>query len=77
MSAEAGTRLTSPLVVESEFYTPRQLAQKLNCSLKAVQKWTAQRRIPCVKIGYHWRYPVVEINKRLLSGQLLSPEEKA
>lgn len=61
---------------EPEYMTARQLAGKINCSIKAVQKWTAQRRIPCVKIGYHWRYPVVDINKRLLSGQLVSPVEK-
>ncbi|HUI91136.1 MAG TPA: helix-turn-helix domain-containing protein [Chitinivibrionales bacterium] len=65
------------ILPESEYLNARQLARKLNVSLKSIEKWTAQRRIPCVKIGYHWRYPVIEINKRLLSGQLVSPLEKA
>ena len=60
---------------EPEFYTSRQLAEKLNCSLNAIEKWTAERRLPCLKIGYHWRYPAVEINKRILSGQLLFPKK--
>ena len=59
-----------------EYLKAKDLATKLDVSVKAVQKWTAQHRIPCVKIGYHWRYPVVEIEKRLLSGQLLSPAAK-
>jgi excisionase family DNA binding protein len=53
-----------------------QVARKLSVSLGAVQKWTMQRRIPATKCGYHWRYPSLEINKRLLSGQLLSPMAK-
>jgi hypothetical protein len=62
---------------EPEFYTGKQLAVKLNISIKAVQTWTAQRRIPgAVKIGYHWRYSATEISKKLLSGQLLFPAPK-
>ena len=61
---------------EPEYIDARTLAQKLSVSIKAVQKWTAARRIPCVKCGYHWRYSSLEINKRLLSGQLLSPVGK-
>jgi len=61
---------------EPEYYTPQQLAEKLNCSLKAIQKWTAQKRLPSVKVGYHWRYPAQEITKRLLGGTLLLPKAK-
>lgn len=61
---------------EPEYLNARQLAGKLNVSLKSIFKWTAQRRIPAVKMGYHWRYPSTEISKRLLSGQLLSPMSK-
>ena len=71
--SETTATLSGP---EPEYLTPRQLAGKVNVSLKAVVKWTAARRIPCVKVGYHWRYPSVEINKRLLSGHLLSPATK-
>ena len=58
---------------EKEYLKAKDLAKMFDVSIKAIQKWTAQRRIPCVKIGYHWRYPLIEINKRILSGQLLSP----
>jgi excisionase family DNA binding protein len=61
---------------EPEYLTAGQVARKLSVSLGAVQKWTMQRRIPATKCGYHWRYPSLEINKRLLSGQLLSPMAK-
>jgi excisionase family DNA binding protein len=58
---------------EPEYLTAAQVAQKLSCSIKAIQKWTAQHRIPgAVKVGYHWRYSAAEISKRLLSGQLLN-----
>ncbi len=56
---------------EPEYLTARQLAVKVNVSLKAVTKWTAARRLPCVRMGRLWRYPVREIEKRLLSGSLL------
>jgi excisionase family DNA binding protein len=60
-----------------EYLTGKQLAEKLNVSLKSICKWTAQHRIPgAVKMGYHWRYSSAEISKRLLSGQLLSPLPK-
>ena len=62
--------------VEPEYLTAVQVARKLSMSLGAVQKWTTQRRIPATKCGYHWRYPSNEINKRLLSGQLLLPATK-
>ncbi len=56
---------------EAEYLTARQLARKVNVSLKAVTKWTAARRLPCCKMGRVWRYPAREIEKRLLSGSLL------
>jgi excisionase family DNA binding protein len=61
---------------EKEYITAKDLATRLDVSFKSIEKWTAQRRIPCVKVGYHWRYPIIEINKRLNSGQLLSPVKK-
>jgi hypothetical protein len=62
---------------EPEYLTAKQLAGKLNMSIRSIVKWTAQHRIPgAVKMGYHWRYSSTEISKRLLSGQLLSPMPK-
>lgn len=71
------TALPGAVAPEPEYLTGKQLAEKLNVSLKAVQTWTAKRRIPgAVKIGYHWRYSSTEISKRMLSGQLLLPVTK-
>jgi excisionase family DNA binding protein len=56
---------------EPDYLTGKQLATKLNVSIKAVVNWTAARRIPACKMGRIWRYPRIEIEKRLLSGNLL------
>jgi hypothetical protein len=56
---------------EPEYLNARQLAGKLNVSLKSVQNWTAARRLPVVKLGRINRYPKCEVEKRLLSGSLL------
>jgi len=56
---------------EPEYLNARQLAGKLNVSLKAVVKWTQARRLPYVKMGRVNRYSRIEIEKRLISGNLL------
>jgi excisionase family DNA binding protein len=56
---------------EPEYLTGKQLAGKLNVSLKAIIKWTALKRLPACKMGRIWRYPRREIEKRLLTGNLL------
>jgi excisionase family DNA binding protein len=71
MSAEAGTRITSLLDVEPEFYTPEELAALLRIPIRTLEKWTLQRRLPVVKVGRLNRFPRVEIQKRLLNGSLL------
>jgi excisionase family DNA binding protein len=62
-------------VENTEYFTPKELAVKLNVSLKAVQKWTYQRKLPMVKIGRLNRYSRIEIEKRLLNGNLLFDRE--
>jgi len=58
--------------IQKEYLNSKQLAEKLNVSLKSIQKWTAERRIPgMVKCGRVWRYSLSEIEKRLLSGSFL------
>jgi excisionase family DNA binding protein len=53
----------------TEYYTPQQLAQKLNMSLKFIEKHTQARRIPGqTKVGRMWRYNRIAVEKRLLSG---------
>jgi hypothetical protein len=57
---------------EPEYLTSKQLAGKINVSLKAVVTWTAARRLPgAYKMGRVWRYQWREIEKKLLSGNLL------
>jgi hypothetical protein len=60
-----------PIIQEKEFFTAPELAAKLNVSLKSVVNWTQARRLPVIKMGRVNRYPRIEIEKRLLSGQLL------
>ena len=62
---------TDPAATGPEYLTPRQLAVKVNVSLKAVTKWTQARRLPACQMGRVWRYPAREIERRLLSGKLL------
>jgi excisionase family DNA binding protein len=57
--------------LEKEYLTAAELAAKLNVSLKSVINWTQARRLPIIKMGRVNRYPRVEIEKRLLAGQLL------
>jgi excisionase family DNA binding protein len=56
---------------EPEFYTGDELAALLRVPRRSVEKWTLQRRLPVVKVGRLNRFPRVEIQKRLLSGNLL------
>lgn len=52
--------------------TPKELASKLNMSMKWVEKHTQSRRIPGqVKVGRVWRYDWVEVQRRMLTGQVL------
>lgn len=61
---------------ENDFFKTNELATYLNVSKKSIEKWRSQNRLPAVKVGYSWRYRKREIEKRLLSGQLLLPVDK-
>ena len=53
----------------TEYYNPRELAEKLNVSLKFIRSQTQERRVPGqVKIGGMWRYSRAEIEKAMLNG---------
>jgi excisionase family DNA binding protein len=71
MSTEAETCLKSPPDVEPEFYTPEELAALLRIPIRTLEKWTQRRQLPVVKVGRLNRFPRVEIQKRLLNGNLL------
>ena len=60
----AGTR-------EPEFYTLPEMAAMLRVPKRTLEKWVWQRRIPVVKCGRLNRFPRVEIQKRILTGNLL------
>jgi len=49
--------------------TGHELAAKLSVTKKAVERWTSKRLIPGqIKVGRLWRYSLVEIEKRIQSG---------
>lgn len=63
--------------MEKEFFNTQELAQYLSVSKKTIEKHRGTGRIPgAVKIGYSWRFRKNEVEKRLLSGQLLLPVDK-
>lgn len=56
----------------ADCFTPKELAAKLNMSLKWVVKMTQAHRMPGqIKIGRLWRYRRVDVEKRLLAGDFL------
>lgn len=62
--------------IETEFFSSIELSQFLGVSLKSVNRWIAQRRIPgMVKIGRHWKFRRAVIEQRLTSGELLYSEK--
>jgi excisionase family DNA binding protein len=70
-SNEACNRTNKLAAPEPELYTPFEMAQMLRVPLRTIEKWVLQRRIPVVKCGRLNRFPRVEIQKRILSGNLL------
>ncbi len=61
-----------------ELISPKQLADRLHISLKWVEKHTQGRRIPGqIKVGRVWRYDWMEVQKRMLSGQVLLEPARA
>jgi excisionase family DNA binding protein len=66
-----GTAYRNIIEQEPEYLTTEQLSKKLNVSAKVINKWVQARRLPVIKMGRMNRFPRNEINRRLLSGQLL------
>ena len=64
--------------IEQYYYTPQELAERLNVSKKFVQNQTLARRIPGqIKIGRVWRYCRAEVEKAMLKGgQFLLPARR-
>ena len=57
---------------QTEFFDTAELARYLNVSVKAVVHWRQARRLPgAVRCGRVWRFRRIDIEKKLLSGELL------
>lgn len=57
---------------ETEFFSVQELAAYLNCSEKFIRKHIESRRLPgMVRVGRLYRFRKSDVEKRLLSGQLL------
>ena len=55
---------------QKEYVSSKELAEMLSVSRKFVEKHRS--RIPgAVKIGYHWRFNLPEIRRRLATGKNL------
>ena len=58
-------------ILKREYLTPRELAYKLNVSIKFITNCTQARKMPGqVKMGRLWRYNQKDVNIALLSGSL-------
>jgi excisionase family DNA binding protein len=55
----------------SDYYTVKELAEKLGVHPNTIMKWRYKNAIPYIKTGRLIRFPKVEIEKRLLNGQFL------
>lgn len=56
---------------EKRFFSAEELAVYLGVKKRTIESWTQKKIIPVVKMGRLNRYPKIEIEKRLLSGELL------
>jgi hypothetical protein len=62
---------------DSEFLTAPQLAAKIHMSVAFVEKYTQSHRLPgMVKMGRFWRYRLIDVEKQLLTGQILLPPKR-
>lgn len=61
-----------PPECETEYLSPDELAKKINMSKKFIKKHIQDRRLPgMVRCGRYWRFNRIELEKKLLSGNLL------
>jgi excisionase family DNA binding protein len=47
--------------LEPGYYTPEKLAAPLQVPKRRIEKWSIQRKLPIVKVGYLNRFPRLEI----------------
>ena len=56
---------------EPEYYSIEKLSTKMSIPRRTIEKWIFKKQLPFVKCGRLIRLNRVEIEKRLLSGNLL------
>ena len=49
------------------YYTPKEVSEKLKLNIRTVYKWIREEKLMAVKLGDVWRIPESELN-RLLKG---------
>lgn len=55
------------------YYTPKEVSEKLKLNIRTVYKWIREEKLKAVKLGDVWRISESELN-RLLSGESDSEE---
>lgn len=52
------------------YYTPKEVSEKLKLNIRTVYKWIREEKLKAVKLGDVWRIPESEIKRLLNSGGL-------
>jgi len=57
------------------YYTPKEVSEKLKLNIRTVYKWIREEKLKAVKLGDVWRIPESEIKRLLKSGSRSNIEE--
>lgn len=62
----------------SDFYTPEELASLVQVGARWIEKQIPKRRLPgMTKVGRYWRFKKADVDRQLLTGELLLPFSKS
>ena len=45
------------------YWTPEQVAQRYQLPLTTVQQYAREGKLPAVRMGKHWRFPIEELER--------------
>ncbi len=51
------------------YYTPKEVSEKLKLNVRTVYKWIREEKLKAVKLGDVWRISESELNRLLNSGE--------
>jgi len=51
------------------YYTPKEISDKLKLNIRTVYKWIREGRVNAVKLGDVWRISESELNRLLKGGE--------